>query len=82
MEGSKAFCKAIYVKFDSGESIEDSGKQVKDGELAIYAAPDNESTLEMQIIEHFENFICDWRNAKELLELYESIIYYNAYLIW
>ena len=30
MEGSKAFCKAIYIKFDSGKSIEVSDKQVKE----------------------------------------------------
>ena len=41
----------------SGKSTEDSDKQVKDEELAICASPDNESTLDMQIIKRNKNLL-------------------------
>ena len=46
-----------------------------------FLSPSNQSTPEMQIIEYYEKFIGNWRDAKTLSGLYEGIINY-VYLIW
>ena len=50
-------------------------------ELAIFTSSDNQSTSEMQIIEHFEKLIGNRLDAKELLRLHGGIMGYYVYLI-
>ena len=80
MESSKTCRQEIYIRFNSSKSPKNS--LIKDEELAIYATPENESTSETQIVEHYEKLIGNWSNDRELLELYENIISYYTYLIW
>ena len=81
MESYKACYQAIYVRFGSGKSPGYSGNQQKDKQQDICPSSDSEYASVMQLIEHYEKFIRNRRDAKKLLKLHDNIIRYYLNLI-
>ena len=62
------------------QSIEDSDRQAKDEELVICAL--RQWSISECKYWALRKFTGNWRDAKELLGLYEDIVSYYVYLIW